>query len=76
MTARGKTFANLEDETSLVNILISRGCWQCFRSIARSPGLLIRGQFQRADGVINVIADNLATTHLPTDAFHTGRDFR
>jgi hypothetical protein len=76
MTARGTTFANLEDETGLVNILISRGCWQRFRSIARSPALLIRGQLQRADGAINVIADNLAPLHLPTGAFHTSRDFR
>lgn len=76
MTARGTTFANLEDETGLVNILISRGCWQHFRSIARSPALLIRGQLQRADGAINVIADNLAPLHLPTGAFHTSRDFR
>ncbi len=76
MTARGTTFANLEDETGLVNILISRGCWQRFRPIARSPALLIRGRLQRADGAINVIADNLAPLHLPTGAFHTSRDFR
>lgn len=37
MTARGTTFANLEDETGLVNVLISRGCWQRFRRVARCP---------------------------------------
>lgn len=76
MTARGTTFANLEDETGLVNILISRGCWQRFRNVARSPALLIRGRLQCADGAINLIADNLAPLHLPTAAFHTSRDFR
>lgn len=76
MTARGTTFANLEDETGLVNVLISRGCWQRFRAVARSSALVVRGRLERADGAINVVADHLEALHLPTHDLHTSRDFR
>lgn len=75
-TARGTIFANLEDETGLVNILISQGCWKRFRNVALSPALVIGGRLQCGDGAINLIADKLAALHLPTGAFHTSRDFR
>ncbi len=39
MTAQGVTFLNLEDETGLVNVVISKGCWARFRKVAAgSPG--------------------------------------
>ena len=55
MTAQGITFLNLEDETGLVNIVVSKGCWSRFRRVAqeapamldpRPPGAL-RGGGQR-----------------------------
>jgi error-prone DNA polymerase len=74
-TASGTTFINLEDETGLVNIVCSKGCWARYRGIARgSPALLVRGRLERAEGVINVIADKLEA--LPVGAPLRSRDFR
>ncbi len=56
MTAQGITFLNLEDETGLVNIVVSKGCWARFRRVAqeapamldpRPPGALRRGGQRR-----------------------------
>jgi error-prone DNA polymerase len=66
---------NLEDETGLINIVVSKGCWLVHRTIARSaPALLIRGRVENAEGVINVVAERLEP--LPLDAPTVSRDFR
>jgi error-prone DNA polymerase len=75
MTAQGVTFMNLEDETGLINIVVSKGCWARYRAIARgAPALLIRGRLERSEGVINIVADEL--TLLPIAASTASRDFR
>ncbi len=64
MTAQGVTFMNLEDETGLINIVVSKGCWARYRKVARgAPALLIRGRLERSEGVINISAEEL--TPLP-----------
>jgi error-prone DNA polymerase len=74
-TAGGTTFINLEDETGLINVVCSRGCWVRYRTVARSaPAMLIRGRLEKAEGVINVIAEKLDA--LPIDASLRSRDFR
>ena len=74
MTAQGVTFLNLEDETGLINVVVSKGCWARFRKVARSaPAMLIRGRLERSEGVINVVAEHLAP--LPLAATTTSRDF-
>jgi error-prone DNA polymerase len=74
MTAQGVTFLNLEDETGLINVVVSKGCWARFRKVARSaPAMLIRGRLERSEGVINVVADHLA--ELPLAATTPSRDF-
>ncbi len=75
-TAAGTTFVNLEDETGLVNVVCSVGCWTRYRTVARSaPALLVRGMLERTeDGVINVVADKLEP--LPLQAATRSRDFR
>jgi error-prone DNA polymerase len=74
-TAGGTTFLNLEDETGLVNVICSRGVWTRYRRVARSAAaLLVRGRLERAEGVINVIADQLRP--LPLAAATRSRDFR
>jgi error-prone DNA polymerase len=74
-TASGTTFINLEDETGLVNIVCSKGCWARYRRVARgSPALLIRGRLERVEGVINIIAEKLEP--LPVEAPVRSRDFR
>jgi len=75
MTAQGVTFMNLEDETGLINIVVSKGCWARYRTIARgAPALLIRGRLERSEGVINIVADELML--LPVPASVASRDFR
>jgi error-prone DNA polymerase len=75
MTAQGTTFMNLEDETGLINVVVSKGCWARHRKVARgAPALLIRGRLERAEGVINIVAEEL--TPLPVPASASSRDFR
>ncbi len=74
-TAGGTTFLNLEDETGLINVVISQGCWQRYRKAARgAPALLIRGRLEKEEGVINVVADKVEP--LPVTKAPASRDFR
>jgi len=78
MTAQGTTFLSLEDETGLMNIVVSKGCWARFKTVARtSPALVIRGSLERTgDGahtVINVVAEHLEP--LPLSSTVPSRDF-
>ncbi|MGQ0830093.1 MAG: error-prone DNA polymerase [Microthrixaceae bacterium] len=74
-TAGGTLFVNLEDETGLINVVVSKGCWAAHRKVARSsPALLVRGRLERSEGVTNVIADHLRP--LPLAAPTKSRDFR
>ena len=74
-TAGGTTFLNLEDETGLINIVVSKGCWQRHLTIARSaPALLIRGRVENAENVVNIIAERLEL--LPLGGALRSRDFR
>ena len=74
-TASGITFMSIEDETGLINVVCSRGCWARYRTVARAPALLIRGRLEKAEGAINVVADKLDL--LPVDApAGQSRDYR
>jgi error-prone DNA polymerase len=74
-TASGTLFINLEDETGLINVICSKGCWAHYRRVARSsPALLVRGRLERAEGVTNIVADKLEP--LPLAAPTRSRDFR
>ena len=74
-TAGGTLFVNLEDETGLINVVVSKGCWAAHRRVARSaPAMLVRGRLERTSGVTNVIADRLEV--LPLSAPTKSRDFR
>jgi error-prone DNA polymerase len=74
-TAQGTIFLNLEDETGLINVVCSKGCWTRYRRVARScPALLIRGRLEKVEGVINVVAERIEA--LPLDAPTKSRDFR
>jgi len=74
-TASGTTFLNIEDETGLINVVVSKGCW-----IRHSPlvgtalALYVHGRLERSEGVINVIAERFA--ELPLRAKMASRDFR
>jgi error-prone DNA polymerase len=74
-TASGITFLNLEDETGLVNVIVSTGVWQKYRRVAReAPAMVVRGILERSpDGVISVVADRLE--QLVLAAKTKSRDF-
>jgi error-prone DNA polymerase len=74
-TAGGTMFINLEDETGLINVVCSLGCWIHHRTVARSASaLLVRGRLERSEGVTNVVAERLEP--LPVPASIRSRDFR
>ncbi len=75
MTAQGTTFMNLEDETGLMNVVVSKGCWARHRAVARdASALLVRGRLERSEGVVNVVAEQIVP--LPVPAANASRDFR
>jgi error-prone DNA polymerase len=75
-TARGITFLSLEDDTGLVNVVVSVGCWERHREVVRdAPALLVRGRLERSvDGVVNVTAERIEAMRVPIPA--RSRDFR
>jgi error-prone DNA polymerase len=75
-TAQGVVFVNLEDETGLINVICSRGVWDRFRRAARSePALRVDGRLERAEGVINIVAERITALRLRPTALRS-RDFR
>ncbi len=74
-TASGTTFLGLEDETGLINVVVSIGCWTRYRREARNaPALLIRGRVERQEAVVNIVAEKLEP--LPVGGAPASRDFR
>ncbi|MGI9623556.1 MAG: error-prone DNA polymerase, partial [Acidimicrobiales bacterium] len=74
-TAGGTTFLNLEDETGLINIVVSKGCWIRHRVVAAgASALLVRGRLEKNEGVVNVIAETMEPMKIPTSV--PSRDFR
>ena len=75
-TAGGITFVNLEDETGLVNVICPQAVWTRYRTVARtSPALVVHGRLERAEGVVNVVADRLERLDLHLGTARS-RDFR
>jgi len=74
-TARGTTFISLEDETGLINIVCSKGCWARHRAVARdATALLVRGRVESASGVVNIVAESLLPLFSPASL--PSRNFR
>ncbi len=73
-TASGITFVNLEDETGLINVVVSRGCWARYRTPARAAAILVRGKLEQVEGVTNVVADKIEP--LPVAPAGASRDYR
>jgi error-prone DNA polymerase len=74
-TARGVIFVNLEDEFGMINVICDPVVWQRHHRVAvGSGGLLIRGMLERADGVLNVLAERIEPLNLGLRT--TARDFR
>ncbi|MEZ5410973.1 MAG: error-prone DNA polymerase [Acidimicrobiales bacterium] len=74
-TASGTTFIGMEDETGLINVVVSLGCWTRYGRVARNaPALLVRGRVERQGEVVNIVAEKLEP--LPVAAAPASRDFR
>lgn len=74
-TASGTTFLSLEDETGIINVICSPGVWTRYGRIGRAASaMLIRGRLERAEGVTNVIAEQLHP--FQTGVATRSRDFR
>jgi len=74
-TAGGVTFVNLEDETGMLNVVCSLGLWARYRRVLRaSAALLVRGRLERAEGVTNLVAEQVEPLSLRV--YTSSRDFR
>ncbi|MEX0768194.1 MAG: error-prone DNA polymerase [Microthrixaceae bacterium] len=75
ISAAGITFVSLEDETGIINLVVSRGCWARFRPVlATAAALLVGGRLEHSvDGVMNVVAERVEV--LPVVATARSRDF-
>ncbi len=64
-TAKGFVFLTLEDETGVVNVVLKPKIYERFRRVARqSEALIVDGVLQSEQGVIHVIATELAPLDL------------
>lgn len=76
-TAGGVTFLGMEDETGLVNVVISVGLWKKQRVLARTAkALVVRGIVQNASGAVSVVADRLEPLAMGELLSRGSRDFR
>ncbi|MDI6857237.1 MAG: DNA polymerase III subunit alpha [Dehalococcoidia bacterium] len=57
-TAKGFVFLVLEDEFGLVNVIVKPDLYERERTLVRAqPFVIVRGELQRRDGTVNVIAE-------------------
>ena len=72
---RGTTFINLEDETGLINVICSKGCWPRYRRVAaRGAGAADPGPAREGGGRDQRVAERIEP--LPLAAPTKSRDFR
>lgn len=76
-TASGVTFFGMEDETGLLNVMVTPGLWQRHKVVARTAkALIVRGIVQNATGAVTVAADKLEALALGEWLSRGSRDFR
>lgn len=76
-TASGVTFMGLEDETGLLNVVVSVGLWNRQKVLARTAKtLVIRGIVQNASGAVSVVADRLESLDVGQWLSRGSRDFQ
>jgi len=74
-SAGGTTFLGLEDETGLINVIVSEGCWLRYRQVAeQAAAMIVRGRIEKAQGALNVVAERIEP--LPLGLAPASRDFR
>jgi error-prone DNA polymerase len=64
-TAKGFVFMVLEDEFGLVNVVVKPDVYEEQRRIIRNePFIIVRGELQRRDGLINLVAEDFASMQV------------
>ena len=76
-TAKGVTFATMEDETGFANLIIFKPVWAQFRRVFRHSNLwMVTGKLQRESGVIHIMVKRAVDFRPMLDGLHTqSRDF-
>ncbi|HLR48185.1 MAG TPA: error-prone DNA polymerase [Corynebacterium sp.] len=75
-TASGVTFFGLEDETGLINVMVTPGLWKRNKVVARTAkALVIRGIVSNANGAVTVTADKLEALDIGSFLSRGSRDF-
>ena len=76
-TASDVTFMGLEDETGLMNVLVSPGLWARYQRVAgTAKALVIRGIIRNSTGAPTLIADKLEPLAVAEALAGGSRDFR
>ena len=76
-TAGGVTFLGVEDETGLMNVVVSVGLWKRYKKVAlTAKALLIRGIIRNANGAATLEADKLEPLAIGEYLSRGSRDFR
>ena len=64
-TAGEVRFVNLEDETAMVNVVISSGLFFRIRpTLLASRAILVRGVVESAQGAVSLVADQITPLNL------------
>ncbi|SDS45812.1 error-prone DNA polymerase [Corynebacterium timonense] len=75
-TAGGIVFLGMEDETGLINVMVSPGLWKRQKVVARTAkALIVRGVVQNASGAVTVVADKLEPLVMGEWLSRGSRDF-
>ena len=70
------TFFGLEDETGLINVMVTPGLWKRNKVVARTAkALVIRGIVSNANGAATVTADKLEALDVGSFFSRGSRDF-
>jgi error-prone DNA polymerase len=77
-TAKGFVFLTLEDETGLVNVVVKPNLVKkCRKAIISSSILLVQGNLEKHEGVINIIGEEFSPLEFPQGGVKfESRDFR
>jgi error-prone DNA polymerase len=68
-TASGVTFVTLEDETGIMNLVVTLSVWEAHRHTALHAKLVfVHGKLEREGEVIHVLVQKLERLELPTGA--------
>ncbi|MFO7609306.1 MAG: OB-fold nucleic acid binding domain-containing protein, partial [Candidatus Krumholzibacteriia bacterium] len=76
-TAKGVTFATLEDETGFVNLVFWAQVWEEHKVLAKTLALMgVSGRIQSEDGVVHLVVDRVWEPRLEAaPAVGGSRDF-